>query len=274
MTLAKTVTIGHAAGLENTKTGGAAIEVPLTEIHVTQKPFALKGNAQKLKAKMAKIQAEKELRAKNPKENWDKHLINKVEEIKKALADINLQRSELDESWIFLDDDSLEKANPRYEGELHPDYYHPDPRSRKPWVAKIHPTKKVVMWHANEKQAAEFDRSISTGMHDNMVKHLKEPYLNTYKDYISKLKKDPTRHFIPCEEGGKDVLRVRHIGSLLKYGNVIRSEKHHPVLGHEDSPTLDVTDPNHLIIHRISHSTGYNKGRLVSVKIPLIKPKV
>lgn len=73
--LKKTMTIAHAAGLETTKTGGAATE------GLTQKPFAQDQNAKKLKSRLARIQAAKELQEKNPDEDWAKHIgLKKVEE--------------------------------------------------------------------------------------------------------------------------------------------------------------------------------------------------
>jgi len=79
--LKKTMTIGHAVGPESTKTGGAAIAGDITPLKT--KPMASPANASKLKSRMARIQAAKELAAKNPKEDWQKHLALKTE----ALAD-------------------------------------------------------------------------------------------------------------------------------------------------------------------------------------------
>lgn len=74
--LNKTASMGSAAiNAHGSLVGGAA----LADDKLTGKEFATKGNAQKLKARFAKIQAAKELKAIKPDENWDKHLVNKSE---------------------------------------------------------------------------------------------------------------------------------------------------------------------------------------------------
>jgi hypothetical protein len=86
MTLQKIAVAGRVLNTAN-QVGAAATEggvhkegstAPQSSEHYS-KPFASPDNARKLKSKMAKIQAAKELKEKNPKEDWDKHLINKSE---------------------------------------------------------------------------------------------------------------------------------------------------------------------------------------------------
>ena len=177
-----------------------------------------------------------------------------------------------DESWFFLDyDDSLAKSSkPTYAGQIHPEFH-----SGKPWVSKKSPLDGEIHWHANDKQAIEIDSKINrASLHRETIKHLKEPHLSTYNNLMNNLMKDPMRHFIPCEDNGKMKIRARHIKALLSASGTIRSDVSDPdLLNHNEQPRLDTTDPNHLIIHRISHSDGYNKGKLVSVKIPVVQPK-
>ena len=81
--LEKTASIGHAAGLNapGSLTGAAALQGESADQKIIEnKPFAQKGNAQKMKARLARIKAAKEMKDKNPEVDWEKHLMLKDEE--------------------------------------------------------------------------------------------------------------------------------------------------------------------------------------------------
>lgn len=142
---------------------------------------------------------------------------------------------------IFEPFEELEKSEaPKYENHID---------EEKGRIGKIHPNG-TLMWHHLPQLADKNDRIINNQNRINsFLSKLPESHRDLASRVISHVAKDPNRHFIPTEEGGRNKLRARHIKDLL--------------LGNRDI-TIDTKEPGVLKINRSSHSQGKNLGRQVS----------
>lgn len=157
-----------------------------------------------------------------------------------------LSKSELYENWFFIDDFGIQKAEmPEKEGTFHPEF--------KTWITKRHPNGRMMYHHTPEKARA-IDEAISNKKaHQKIMSSLPETHHQAYANMVKQVVTDPNRHFVPTEENGKQKIRARHLNELLSGS---------------DSVKLDTSDPNHLTVHRQSHSKGINTGKTISIKIP------
>jgi hypothetical protein len=155
-------------------------------------------------------------------------------------------KSELYEDWFFIDDFGMEKAEmPEKEGVFHPEF--------KTWVTKRHPNGRM-MYHHTPERARVVDEAISNKKaHQKIMSSLPKTHHQAYANMVKQVVTDPNRHFVPTEENGKQKIRARHLNELLSGS---------------DSVKLDTSDPDHLTVHRKSHSKGTNIGKTISIKIP------
>jgi hypothetical protein len=157
-------------------------------------------------------------------------------------------------SLIVLDDESLDliKADgpPSYAGEQHRD---------KPYIAVKHPKTGQLMWHHNRDLSDKNDQIINSSHHIRglLDKIPSTRHKQAMLSVIDSVSKDPYRHLVPTEFGGKHQLRARHIKSLL--------------LGH-DNVKMDTTDPNKLSI--IADRHGSSSGQTTKWDYNLKQGKV
>lgn len=155
----------------------------------------------------------------------------------------NIQKSTISFDQSFFQEDLEKSGVPNKEGEMSHD------GSK---VAKIHQNG-TLMWHSSPSIASNHDRILNDQTRVNaFLNTLPEHHRPTMKALISQIAKDPSRHFIPTMEDGKQKLRARHIKDLI-YGS--------------KDITIDSTDPSILKIKRGSHSTGKFAGSQIEFHI-------
>lgn len=138
-------------------------------------------------------------------------------------------------------------APPNQAGILHP---------QNPWISRKHPNGQI-MWHTIPEIATKIDYFIANPKnHEHVVSKLPKTHQKAYWDVVNSIISDPTRHFIPTAESGKQVLRARHIKALLDG---------------RDYVNIDASDPNYLVFSRDSHSSGLNMGAKIKIKVPIKK---